>query len=72
MLSQQIDDKNPLTFAWVLGEVVLLQPVRLGLAALARSLARPARAPRVGVPPMSRTWLQQHAADVDKHGDGLG
>lgn len=67
MLARQVDAKGELMFAW-LGDVMLVQPLRLGIDAIARTLRPGAPHDRpVRVPPMSSGWLRQHAADVEKH-----
>jgi hypothetical protein len=54
-----------MTFVWSLGEMVLVQPFRLGLGALARTLRW--RTSRPPVSPMSGDWLRQHEVDAHKH-----
>jgi hypothetical protein len=60
-----------MTYVWTLGELMVAQPLRLGLGALVRTVrwCWPAAA-RPQVPPMSRGWLQQHSVDAGKH-DGM-
>lgn len=62
---------NPWMITWSLGELVLVQPLRLGLDVLARTCARDPRQDRLRVPPMSSDWLRRHQADCEKHAGDL-
>jgi hypothetical protein len=61
-----------MAFVLSLGELVLVQPFRVGFVAVARALGwRPQDAPRLHVPSMSADWLRQFEADAEKHHPGL-
>lgn len=60
----------PMRFVSDLGELILVQPLRTCVNAVARAMrmVRPRRS--IGVSALSGQWLRQHDRDASKHGIG--
>jgi len=49
------------------GDAALVKPLRSAIGAVARAIRAGAHPACPRVPPVSRGWLRQHAAEQDKH-----